>query len=132
LNHLAKEDKFMSSAKPGKMDATNQVASSEPGLSTNMTNSSLNKREKLVARILATKFYTTPLGEPGADEEVILNPITKDLIINGYTGEHHTRFAKRKQSKRQKTEVKTEVVESVGENQPAWLDTLKEEISKMK
>jgi hypothetical protein len=122
----------MLSAKPGKMDTTDQVASSEPGFSTNMTNSSLKKREKLVARILATKFYTKPSGEPGADEEVRLNPIMKDLIINGYTGEHHTRAVKRKQSKRQKTEVKAEVVESVGENQPAWLDTLKEEIAKMK
>jgi hypothetical protein len=43
----------------------------------------------------------------------------KDLIINGYVDEHHTRAVKRKQSKRQKTEVKAEVVESVGENQPA-------------
>jgi hypothetical protein len=32
----------------------------------------------------------------------------------------------------QKTEVKDEVVESVGENQPAWLDTLKEEIANLK
>jgi hypothetical protein len=36
------------------------------------------------------------------------------------------------ESKRQKTTVKTEAVESVGENQPAWLDTLKEEIAKLK
>ena len=94
-----------------------------------MTNSSLKKREKLVARILATNFFTKPLGEPGADKEVRLNPIMKDLIINGYIGEHRTRAVK---SKHQKTEVKTEVVESVGENQPAWLDTLKEKIYKMK
>jgi hypothetical protein len=56
----------------------------------------------------------------------------KDLIINGYTDEHHMRAVKRKRSKRQKTEVKAEVVESVGENQPAWLDTLKEEIANLK
>jgi hypothetical protein len=72
------------------MDMTYQVASSETRFSTNMTNSSLKKREKPVARILATKFYTKPLGEPRADEEVRLNPIIKDLIINGYAGEHHT------------------------------------------
>jgi hypothetical protein len=36
-------------AKPRKMDKTNQVAFSEPGFSTNMTNSSLKKKEKLVA-----------------------------------------------------------------------------------
>jgi hypothetical protein len=78
------------STKPGKIDTTDQVASSELGFSTNMTNSLLKKREKLVARILATKFYTKPLGEPGADEEVGLNTIMKDLIINGYEGEHPT------------------------------------------
>jgi hypothetical protein len=80
----------MLSTKPGKMDMTDQVASSEPGFSTNMTNSSLNKREKLVARILAMEFYTKPSGELGADEEVVLNLIMKDLIINGYAGKHHT------------------------------------------
>ena len=77
-------------AKPWKMDTMDQVASSEPGSSTNMTNSSLKEREKLVAQILAMKFYTKPLGEPGVNEEVKLNPIMKDLIINGYAGEHHT------------------------------------------
>jgi hypothetical protein len=56
----------------------------------------------------------------------------KDLIINGYTDENHTQVVKRKRSKRQKTKVKVEVVESVGENQPAWLDTLKEEIANLK
>jgi hypothetical protein len=80
----------MLSAKSGKMDTTDQVASSEPRFSTNMTNSSLKKREKLVAQILSTEFYTKPSGEPGADEEVRLNTIMKDLIINGYAGEHHT------------------------------------------
>jgi hypothetical protein len=108
------------------------VASNEPGFSTNMTNSSLKKREKLVARILATKFYTKPSGERGADEEVRLNHIMKDLIINRYIREHRTRDVKRKWSKHQKTEVKAKVVESVEENQHAWLDTLKEEIAKMK
>jgi hypothetical protein len=56
----------MFSAKPGKMDKADQVASSEPGFSTNMTNSSLKKKEKLVARILATKFHTKPAEEPGS------------------------------------------------------------------
>jgi hypothetical protein len=84
------------SAKPGKMDTTNQVASSEPIFSTNMKNSSLKKREKLVARMLATKFYTKPLGEPGADEEVRLNPIMKDLIINENASKHPTRAIKKK------------------------------------
>jgi hypothetical protein len=56
----------------------------------------------------------------------------KDLIINGYVYEHHMQVVKRKRSKRQKTEVEAEVVESIGENQPAWLDTLKEEIANLK
>jgi hypothetical protein len=38
---------------------------------------------------------------------------------------------KGKRSKRRKTKVKAEVVESVGENQHAWLDTLKEEITNL-
>jgi hypothetical protein len=56
----------------------------------------------------------------------------KDLIINGYADEHHTQAVKRKQSKRQKTKIKAKMVESVGENQPAWLDSLKEEIANLK
>jgi hypothetical protein len=122
----------MFSAKPGKMDKEDQVASSEPEFSTNMTNSSLKKKEKLVVGILATKFHTKPLEESKADKEVILNPIMKDLIIYGYADENHMRAIKMKRSKRQKIEVKDEVVESVGENQPAWLDTLKEEIANLK
>jgi hypothetical protein len=49
LNYSAKEDKFMLSAKPGKMDMIDKVAFNEPGFSTNMTNSSTKKKEKLVA-----------------------------------------------------------------------------------
>ena len=64
------------------------------------------------------------MDKPWSGEENRLNPIMKDLIINGYAGKHHARTVKRKRSKRQKTAVKTEAVESVRENQPAWLDTL--------
>jgi hypothetical protein len=39
---------------------------------------------------------------------------------------------KSKRSKRRKKEVKAEMVESIGENQPDWLDTLKEEIANLK
>jgi hypothetical protein len=39
---------------------------------------------------------------------------------------------KSKRSKRWKKEVKDEVVEGIGENQPDWLDTLKEEIANLK
>jgi hypothetical protein len=127
-----KGDKIMFSVKMGNMDKEDQVAFIEPGFSTNMTNSSLKNKEKLVARILATKFHTKPAGEPGADKGVRLNPTMKDLIINGYAKEHHTLAVKRKRRNLQKIEVKDEVVESVEENQPAWLDTLKEEIANLK
>jgi len=73
-----------------------------------------------------------PPEELEADKEVKLNPIMKDLIINGYENEHHMQDVKRKKSKKQKTKVKAEVVESIGENQPAWMDTLKEEIVNLK
>jgi hypothetical protein len=49
----------------------------------------------------------------------------RDLIIN-------RRALKKKRSKRQKTKIIVEMDESVGENQPVWLDTLKEEIAKLK
>jgi len=80
----------MFSAKSRNMDKEDWTTFNEQGFTTNMTNSSLKKREKLVARILATKFNTNPSGEPGADKEVRLNPVMKDLIINGHTVEHHT------------------------------------------
>jgi hypothetical protein len=127
-----KGDKIMFSKKLGKIDKEHQVASSEPRLSTNMKNSSLKKKEKLVVWILATKFHTNPTEEPKVDKEFRLNPIMKDLMINGYIDEHHTRAVKRKRRKRQKIEVKDEVVESIGESQPAWIDTLKQEITNRK
>jgi hypothetical protein len=49
----------------------------------------------------------------------------KDLVIN-------SPFAKKKRRKRQKEESTAEATESVGENQLVWLDSLKEEIAKMK
>jgi hypothetical protein len=113
------------------MDKADQAAPSEPGFSTNMVNSSVNKKERLVAQILATKFHTDPATEPEADKEIRLNPIIRDLIINGYADGHYKRAVKRKWSKRQKTGNRAEAVESVGENQPVWLSTLKEEITNL-
>jgi hypothetical protein len=82
------------------MDKTDQGVPSELGYSNNMTNLSVKKKENLVTRILAMKFHTKPSKEPGADKEVKLNPIMKDLIINGYIDEPHLRVVKRKRSKR--------------------------------
>jgi hypothetical protein len=114
------------------MDKTDQMVPNEPGFSTNITNLSLKKKEKLVAQILATQFHTKSFEDPKTDKEVRLNPIMKDLIINGYTDEHHRQAVKRKWSKRHKTKIKAKMIESVGENQPALFDTLKEEIANLK
>ena len=69
-------------AKMGDTDQANQTKSSETGFSTNMTNPSMSKKEKSIARILATKFHTDPATEPKS--KVRLNPIMRDLIINGH------------------------------------------------
>ena len=113
------------------MDKTDQAASSEPGFSTNMVNSSVKRKERLVAQILATKFHTKPATEPEEDKEVRLNPIMKYLIIYGYADGCHKRAVKRMQSKRRKIEIKVEAVKSIGENHPTCLNTLKEEITNL-
>jgi hypothetical protein len=64
---------------------------------------------------LATKFHTELADGTGSSEAIRTNPIMKDLIINGYAYEYHMQDVKRKRRKRRKTEVKDEVVESVGE-----------------
>ena len=104
---------------PGKleeMENTYAMAFNKPGCSNNLTKLSMKRKEKFVARILATKFHTKSADEPGWGEGIRLNPIMKHLMINGYTYEYHMQVVKRKRSKRWKTEVKAEVVESVGEN----------------
>ena len=59
----------------------------------------MNNKERLVAQILATKFHTDPATELEADKEIRLNPIMRDLIINGHTNKRYKRDVKRKQSK---------------------------------
>jgi hypothetical protein len=102
-----------------------KAKSSETGYSSNMLGFPANKEERVLAHILATKFHT----EPAIDSwlEVRLNPTMKDLVINRPA-------AKKKRSKRHKKEESTaEAAESVGENQPVWLDSsLKAEIAKLK
>ena len=60
----------MFSTKSGKIDKADLMASNEPKFSTNIIDSSLKKKEKLVARILATKFHTKHAEEPDTDKEV--------------------------------------------------------------
>jgi hypothetical protein len=100
-----------------------KAISSETGYSGNMVDFPTSKKEKVIAHILATKFHTEPVTD--SKLEVRLNPIMRDLVIN-------RRAVKKKWSKRQKKETIAETTESVGENQPVWLDTLKEEIAKLK
>jgi hypothetical protein len=107
----------------GYMDKANQAISSQIGHSSNMAGLSTSKKEREIARILATKFHTKPAIDTGL--EVSLNPIMKDLIINRPT-------MKKKRSKRQKIENMDKTTKSSGENKPAWLVTLKEEIVELK
>jgi hypothetical protein len=96
------------------------------------TRLSINKKERFVVQILATNFHTKSAHEPGSGEEIRLNPIMNDLIMNGYADGYHMQASKSKRSKRQKKETKAEMVVGTGENQPDWLDTLKEEIANLK
>jgi hypothetical protein len=97
---------------------------SETSYSSNMLGFPANE-ERVLAHLLVTKFHTEPVIYSRL--KVRLNPIIKDLVINSPS-------AKKERSKRHKKEESTvEVDESVGENQPVWLDPyLKVEISKMK
>jgi hypothetical protein len=79
---MIKGNKYKFFCKTGKLDKDDQEASSELEFSTNMVNSSVNMKERLVAQILVTKFHIDPATEPEADKEVILNTIIKYLTIN--------------------------------------------------
>jgi hypothetical protein len=102
-----------------------KAKSSETGYSSNMLGFPANKEERVLVHIIETKFHT----ESAIDSwlEVKLNPTIKDLVINRSA-------AKKKRSKQHKKEESTaEATESVGENQPVWLDSsLKAEIAKLK
>jgi hypothetical protein len=106
-----------------KLRYMDKSISSETSYSGNMVDFPTSKKERVIVQILATKFHT----EPATDSklEVRLNPIMKDLVIN-------RQVVKKKRSKRQKKETIAETAESVREDQPVWLDTLKEEIAKLK
>jgi hypothetical protein len=57
-----------------------QAISGETGHSGNMEDLPTSRKEREIARILATKFHTEPATDSGL--EVKLNPIMRDLIIN--------------------------------------------------
>jgi hypothetical protein len=112
------------------MDKTNQAISSEADSSNNMAGSSTSKKERWVAHISMNKFHTEPMTKP--ESRVKLNPVMRDLVINEHMDEIHKKVAKKKWRKWKKIETIAKTTESVGENQPVWLDTLKEEITRMK
>jgi hypothetical protein len=64
--------------------------------------------------MLVTKFHTEP--ETETESEVKLNPIMRDLVINGHADNTCHPAAKKKRSKRRKSEPKIEMIESIGEN----------------
>jgi hypothetical protein len=92
--------------KPEEMEKTDPTAFNKLGYSNNLTKLSMKKKEKLVVQILATKFHTKSVDEPGSGEEIRLNPIMKDLIINGYADRYHMQAGKSKRSKRQRRRLK--------------------------
>jgi hypothetical protein len=98
----------------------------------NMTRLSSKRRKRHDAQILTTKYCAKSIGELESGEEIRLNPIMKDLIINGYEDGYNTQTGRKKRKKQQKEEAKAGTVKSVEENQPSWLDTLKEEIENLK
>jgi hypothetical protein len=120
---------------PGKLEEAEKkylAVFSKPRNLNNMTKLSSKRRERHSAQLLTTKSPTKSADEPGSGKEIKLNPIMKDLIINGYADEHYMKAGKRKIKKRQKEEAKARTVKGTEEDQPSWLDTLKEEIEKIK
>ena len=89
-----------------------------------MENPSMSKKEKSIGWILATKFHADLATKP--ESEVRLNPIMRDLIINQHVEKFYQQVERGKQSKWWKIGVRDEVVESIGENQLVWLNTMKE------
>jgi hypothetical protein len=112
------------------MDNVNQIVSSTTGFSTNVSSLSISEKERWVAQILATKFHIKPTTE--SESRVRLNLVMRDLVINEHADEIYKEATKKKWRKRQRTKIRAETMESVEENQLAWLSTLKEEIAKLK
>jgi hypothetical protein len=118
--------------KPEEAEEKDSTVFNKSGSSKNMTELSNKKRERHAAQILTTKSHAKSVDEPRLGEEIRLNPIMKDLIINGYVDGSNTQVGVSKRKKQRKEEAKAGTVKSIEENQPSWLDTLKEEIENLK
>ena len=111
------------------MDNTHQTVSGATGFSAKVPGRSISKNERWVLQMLATKFHIEP--ETETESGVKLNPVMRDLVINEHANNTCHPTAKKKRSKRRKSEAKTEMIESIGENFD-WWSTLEEEIAKLK
>jgi hypothetical protein len=118
--------------KPEEMEKKDTTVFNKMGKSNSMKKLSIKKKERHVVQIMAITFRTKSVDEPGSGKEIILNPIMKDSIINGYSDGCYMKVGKSKRNKRQKKETKDGTVEGTEEDQSSWLDTLKEEIANLK
>jgi hypothetical protein len=85
--------------KPEEVEEKDPTVFSKPRNLNNMTKLSSKKRERHVVQLLTTKSLAKYVDEPGSGEQIKLNPIMKDLIINGYENKHYTQAGERKRKK---------------------------------
>jgi hypothetical protein len=105
--------------RPKEAEEKDSMVFSKSGSSKNMTEFSNKKRERHVAQILITKSHAKSVDEPRLSEEIKLNPIMKDLIINGFADGYNTQVGVSKRKKQRKERAKAGTVESIKENQPS-------------
>jgi hypothetical protein len=111
------------------MDNICQTTSGAIGFSAKVPGRSISKNERWFLQMQATKFHTEP--ETETESGVRLNPVIRDLVINEHIDNTYHPAAKKKRRKRRKTEIKTKMIERLGENLTR-LATLEEEIAKMR
>jgi hypothetical protein len=99
--------------KPKGVKEKDSTIFSKEGSSKNMIGLSNKKRGRHVAQILTTKSHAKSADEPRLGKEIRLNPIMKDLIINGYEDAYNTQYGVRKRRKQQKEEANAGAVKSV-------------------
>jgi hypothetical protein len=111
------------------MDNTHPTVSGATRFSTNVPSRSISKKERRVLQILATKLNTEL--ETKTDSGVKLNLVMRYLIINEHADNTLHPTVKKKRRKKRRTEAKTQMIESIGENLD-WWSTLEEEITKLR
>jgi hypothetical protein len=111
------------------MDNIRLKVSGAIGFSAKVPGMSISKNERWFLQMQMTKFHTEP--ETETDSGVRLNLVIRDLVINEHIDNTCHPVAKKKRRKRRKSEAKTEMIESVGENFN-WWSTLEGEIAKLR